>query len=80
MSKNDENLGFRKNFMRGIEKSNGELVFLCDQDDVWMPSKIELMAEAMENNECIDVLACSYTSWYTDGSKTTTEIVGGAQH
>lgn len=70
LNKNVKNLGFRKSFMCGIEKAIGELIFLCDQDDVWMPDKIKLMAEAVENNDGIDVLACSYTSWYTDGSKT----------
>ena len=77
LNKNKDNLGFRKNFMQGIAKCNGELVFLCDQDDVWMPDKIKLMAEAVENNDNIDVLACSYTSWYTDGTKKVTSLIGG---
>lgn len=37
---NQENLGFIKNFGRAISFSNGSLVALCDQDDVWHPEKL----------------------------------------
>lgn len=33
--------GYKKNFERAITLSLGEIVFLCDQDDVWYPEKIQ---------------------------------------
>jgi glycosyltransferase involved in cell wall biosynthesis len=38
-----ENLGFLKNFERGVLASRGEYVALSDQDDIWLPEKIEIM-------------------------------------
>jgi len=41
LHKNDSNLGYSKNFNNALIKTTGELVFLCDQDDVWFENKIE---------------------------------------
>ncbi|MGN6495683.1 MAG: glycosyltransferase family 2 protein [Agriterribacter sp.] len=38
---NEKVLGPAKNFEKGIRLSTGEYIALCDQDDVWMPAKIE---------------------------------------
>ncbi len=35
------NVGYIKNFERGIALANGELIALSDQDDWWFPTKIE---------------------------------------
>lgn len=40
---NKKNLGFRKNFEQAIQLCQGDIIFLSDQDDVWMPEKIETM-------------------------------------
>ena len=39
--KNTENLGINANFTKGIGASKGDYIFLSDQDDVWLPTKIE---------------------------------------
>lgn len=39
---NEHNLGFLKNFEKAISLCNGDYIALCDQDDVWIPNKIEL--------------------------------------
>lgn len=39
---NPVNLGYIKNFGNAISACTGDLVFLCDQDDVWRKDKIEL--------------------------------------
>ncbi|MEE0751422.1 glycosyltransferase [Frisingicoccus sp.] len=41
---NDENLGYKKNFYKSIEKTQGDLIFLCDQDDIWNSDKLARMA------------------------------------
>ena len=37
---NEHNLGSTKNFERAIALCSGDLISLCDQDDVWLPSKL----------------------------------------
>jgi len=35
------NSGFSSNFNSALMNTKGDIVFLCDQDDVWLPNKIE---------------------------------------
>ena len=42
---NTVNLGFAKNFEKAISFCTGDLIFLSDQDDVWMPEKIEAISK-----------------------------------
>ena len=36
---NDRNRGVIRSFERGLAAARNEVVFLCDQDDVWLPGK-----------------------------------------
>ena len=47
---NSTNLGFRKNFEKCISLCNFDVVFLSDQDDVWVNDKIESVINAFNNN------------------------------
>ena len=47
---------WRFNFYDAISECNGDLIFFCDQDDVWYPDKISIMADAMQKNPDICVL------------------------
>jgi glycosyltransferase involved in cell wall biosynthesis len=38
---NEENLGFAKNFEKALALCSGDIIFLSDQDDVWLPKKLE---------------------------------------
>jgi glycosyltransferase involved in cell wall biosynthesis len=38
-----ENLGACKNFLKLLEFSTNDYIFFCDQDDYWLPNKIEKM-------------------------------------
>jgi len=40
LERNPSNLGFNGNFGRALSLVRGDLVFLCDQDDIWYPEKI----------------------------------------
>lgn len=40
-SKNERNLGFNKNFERAIGLGSGDLIAICDQDDIWYNNKLE---------------------------------------
>jgi glycosyltransferase involved in cell wall biosynthesis len=43
--KNLRNLGHEQNFGKAIGLCNGDLIFLSDQDDVWLPEKIAIVVE-----------------------------------
>lgn len=57
---NEKNLGFCLNFFSAIKKAKGDIIFLCDQDDIWLPHKCERMCKTMEQNPDILSLACRY--------------------
>ena len=43
---NAETLGVSRNFSQAIEACDGEIIALCDQDDVWLPEKLSLIEAA----------------------------------
>lgn len=44
---NEHNLGFIRNFEKGCGLSAGKWIALCDQDDFWLPEKVEKMVRAI---------------------------------
>jgi glycosyltransferase involved in cell wall biosynthesis len=50
LRQNPHNLGYVENFTAGLRQASGELLFLCDQDDVWHPDKLARMAAAFERD------------------------------
>lgn len=57
---NDNNLGWKKNFKKGFDLCTGDLIFPCDQDDIWHTDKIELMSKSIKSNKNISVLVSNY--------------------
>ncbi len=49
-AQNRKNLGYCGNFNAALELTTGDLVFLSDQDDVWLPSKISRAILVSEMN------------------------------
>ena len=43
-------VGVIKNFERAITASRGDYIFLCDQDDVWLPGKVEQCVAALQSH------------------------------
>ena len=64
---NQENKGWQRNFIDGIEKSTGDLIFTCDQDDIWRNDKLEIMENIMLKHPEINLLASNYLEFYEDG-------------
>ena len=58
--RNIHNQGWQMNFVNGIIKSTGEIIFTCDQDDIWIENKIERMLSILEKNPEILLLAGDY--------------------
>lgn len=60
-SVNPQNLGFIQNFCSAMKKAKGRYIAPCDQDDVWLPDKLQsLLAEVDDhllvysNSELVD--------------------------
>ena len=47
-----KNIGYYKNFMNALltKNLNSELILLCDQDDVWLPNKIQRVIDKYTNS------------------------------
>ena len=67
---NPQNQGWEKNFTNGISKATGDIIFPCDQDDIWHFDKIEKMTEAFEENDNILLLVSGYHAFSESGEKT----------
>ena len=62
---NENPLGVNKNFFKAISLCSGEYICICDQDDIWLPNKIETLYEAIKtydkshpncvSSQCIDI-------------------------
>jgi glycosyltransferase involved in cell wall biosynthesis len=48
--RNERNLGSTKNFEKAILHCRGELIALCDQDDVWLPHKLEKLTAVIQSD------------------------------
>ena len=69
INENKKNNGWKINFHEAINKTTGDYIFLCDQDDIWMSDKIERMIEIMQKNEEIELLTCNPIVKYEKNGK-----------
>ena len=53
---NDENLGSTKNFEKAMELCTGDIIALADQDDVWLPSKLERIEKSFSGQPQVGVV------------------------
>lgn len=47
---NSHNLGYIRNFEKAISLCSGDIIFLADQDDIWMPQKVEVVLNYFTTN------------------------------
>jgi len=57
--KNETALNVSGNFAKAISLTRGEVIFLCDQDDVWLPGKVEKLYTILQENPDIDGVFCN---------------------
>lgn len=55
---NEVNLGVTKNFEKAISLCTGDIIFLCDQDDIWEKDKIEKMSKIFDDKQ-IGIAFCN---------------------
>ncbi len=65
INKQTQNVGWKVNFYKAINLARGDLIFLCDQDDIWVKNKIEIMINIIDSNG-ISLLACNVKPFYED--------------
>lgn len=53
---NDKNLGYTKNFFKAISLTRGDLVFLSDQDDIWLENKVEEICTLFYENPTMEYI------------------------
>jgi len=46
---NEKNIGSTKNFERALELCEGDFIAFADQDDVWLPEKLQRLEEILAN-------------------------------
>ncbi len=50
LHQNPKNMGASENFNSAIKKCSGDIIFFCDQDDVWHKNKVEEIIKVFETN------------------------------
>lgn len=69
VSVREHNVGWMRNFHDLILSAPADLVFPCDQDDIWHPTKLAEMTRVMEEHPEIDLLASDYRPLYLDDTR-----------
>lgn len=63
VSQNPKNLGYAANFIGAVKETEGEYIFFCDQDDIWVPDRVEVMVGQMEEHPGILLLCSEFESF-----------------
>jgi len=58
LTRHERNVGYVRNFSETLRRASGDLLFLCDQDDIWYCDKMALIAERFEKEPGL-LLVCS---------------------
>jgi len=48
--KNEKNEGVNRNFQIAIQKASGDFILICDQDDIWVPNKLEVLVSSIDGS------------------------------
>lgn len=67
---NEQNLGYAGNFSQAIQKCRGDVIFLSDQDDIWLTEKIARVKEQFEKNSTTLLVMCDAQLIQADGALT----------
>lgn len=67
---NETNLGFVRNFEKGINLCEMDFIALSDQDDIWLPEKLERLATELEENPGSGIAFCNAEYMLADGTRT----------
>jgi len=51
--KNTKEKGYTRNFENALEKANGDIIFLSDQDDIWVENKVQKMTKILKESDFV---------------------------
>lgn len=69
LSRNAKNQGLLRAFEKALSRSSGEVVFLSDQDDLWLPKKVETVLDAFAHDPSLMLVASDAILIDEDGAK-----------
>lgn len=64
-----KNEGILRGFETALYHSSGEIIFLSDADDVWLPKKVETVLEAFAHDDDLMIVASDAILIDADGNK-----------
>jgi glycosyltransferase involved in cell wall biosynthesis len=64
-----KNVGSAEARNAGIRAARGQFIALLDDDDIWMPRKLELQREYFEQHPECSALTCSISAFYWNGDE-----------
>ena len=76
---NNINLGYERNFEKVIERCDGEIIFLSDQDDAWFPDKISIVEAVFESHPNVLVVINNLDITDADLKPTGHNVIGQLQ-
>lgn len=53
---NKTNIGVVKSFEKAIQETSGDIIFLSDQDDIWLPNKVQEVIDCFSRENCLAVI------------------------
>jgi glycosyltransferase involved in cell wall biosynthesis len=54
---NEINMGVVKSFEKSISHASGDIIFLSDQDDIWITGKVDEIVSVFKSNEDVTIVA-----------------------
>jgi glycosyltransferase involved in cell wall biosynthesis len=66
---NTKNEGVLRAFETALSRSSGEIVFLSDQDDLWLPKKVETVLDAFARDPAVMLVVSDALLIDEDGAK-----------
>ena len=66
--KNSHNMGYADNFYYALQRADGDLIFFCDQDDIWLENKVNEMSSIIIKNPQIQLLCSDFEPYISTGN------------
>lgn len=63
----EKNRGYVDTFYDAIEKCSGDIIILCDHDDIWLPDKVKLIKSQFEAHKSILSLTTNFIQIDSEG-------------
>ncbi|HLI43664.1 MAG TPA: glycosyltransferase [Acidimicrobiales bacterium] len=70
----DVNIGLCANVRRLVESAEGDVVFFCDQDDVWLPDKVATLLSYLDRPD-VEAVCCNSRPFTAGSSEPATRTV-----